>query len=245
MTTLVMLTFLFLKTGEKFATQEVAGPTVAGFTSYVATQLGDVQFAPVVMNDPQKAAELVAVKKPAVGIVTPGFYFAHADALTPLLEVQRAGVPVEKYVVVARKGTDWKGKPVATSLAAESRYVQRVILRGESPLTPVADVETALFDLAAGKGAAAVLVEAEAWKLFAGDPELAGELVVVQESEALPGSLVVACAGWTGGDRLKQALKKMGETEEGKKVLASLRVAAFTEVDQDRLKQAEKRFHGR
>lgn len=252
MNALVLLVFLFLKTGEKFATPEAAGPTVASFTSYMAEQVGGVKFAPVVMNDPQKAVEFVAVKKPAAGIVTPGFYLAHAEMMTPVLEVKRAWIPSEKFVLVARKSADWKGKPVATTLAAESRYVGGVVLQEQlgrdAQLKPVTDVENALFDLAEGKGSAsAVLAEAAAWKLFAGDPDLTGKLTMVYESAELPGPLVVVfkeSAGKLDADRLKQALKKMGETEEGKKMLASIRVAAFVDVDRERLRKAEARFRG-
>ena len=51
--------FLFLKTGEKFATQEIAGPTVAGFTAYAGEKAAGTTnaFEPRVMNDPVKAAE--------------------------------------------------------------------------------------------------------------------------------------------------------------------------------------------
>ena len=59
--------FLFLKTGEKFATQEIAVPTVAGFTAYVgAKAAGSTNiFEPRVMNDPVKAAEYCAKARPA------------------------------------------------------------------------------------------------------------------------------------------------------------------------------------
>ena len=62
--------FLFLKTGEKFATQETAGPTVKGLTDYIGQKLA-VSFEPEVMNDPVKAAELCGTNNPAAGIVTP------------------------------------------------------------------------------------------------------------------------------------------------------------------------------
>jgi hypothetical protein len=75
---ILVLAFLFLKTGEKFATQEAAGPTVSAFTAYVAEKIGDAKIEPQVLNDPKKAVEFVTGKKPALGIVTPGFYLAYA-----------------------------------------------------------------------------------------------------------------------------------------------------------------------
>ena len=77
---MVLLGFLFLKTGEKFATQETAGPAVTEFMTTLAQPLS-VKFAPWVGNDPAKAVEYVTAKKPSFGIVTPGFYLAYAKAL--------------------------------------------------------------------------------------------------------------------------------------------------------------------
>ncbi len=250
MNELVLLAFLFLKTGEKFATQETAGPAVTAFTSHVAEQMGGMQFAPRVFNQPKKAVEFVVAKKPVVGIVTPGFYLTYAGALhmTPLLETKRAGVPAEQFVVVARPDTaaDPTGQIIGTTLADEERYVLSVVLGREARLQPVADVEQALFDLAEGKGGLhAILVETATWKLFAADPDLAKSLKPIHESPVLPGNLVVAFADWPKSNRLKDALLQMSHTEEGRKVLASIRVEAFVEVNQDRLQQAEKLFHGR
>jgi len=133
--------FLFLKTGEKFATQEVAGPTVAGLTAYVGEKVAGSTnaFEPRVMNDPVKAAEFSGKSKPALGIVTAGFYLTYAKALgmEPLLETRRTGVKEERYVLVARKDASdelskLEGKTIATPLAGEQRYVIGVVLQASS-----------------------------------------------------------------------------------------------------------------
>ena len=56
------------------------------------------------MNDPVKAAEFCDKSKPALGIVTAGFYLTYAKALEmkPLLETKRMGVKEERFVLVAR-----------------------------------------------------------------------------------------------------------------------------------------------
>src|SRR5437879_2439257 len=132
--------FLFLKTGEKFATQEVAGPTVAGLTAYIGEKVAGSTnaFEPRVMNDPVKAAEFSGKSKPALGIVTAGFYLTYAKALgmEPLFETKRTGVKEERYVLVARKEASddlskLEGKTIATPLAAEQRYVIGVVLQGK------------------------------------------------------------------------------------------------------------------
>ncbi len=237
--------FLFLKTGEKFATQEMAGPTVAEFTK----TLGDYQ--PQVFNDPARAVEFCSAKKPPLGIVTPGFYLAYARALgmEPLLEVRRQNVPAERFVLVAAKdaGDDLRGKIIATTLGREERYITAVILQGklgeEVRLQPVTDVEGAAFDLAEGaKGAAdLVLMEQGAWKVIQKDEELGPKLKAVFISDELPRDLVVVFRPNADGldtGKLVAALKNAD-----KQILASIRVEAFVDVDQERLKKAQALFH--
>jgi ABC-type phosphate/phosphonate transport system substrate-binding protein len=253
-------TFLFLKTGEKFATQETAGPTVGLLTTYVGDKVG-AKLEPHVMNDPVKAAEFCAADKPPVGIVTPGFYLQYAKALgmEPLLETQRTGVKHERYVVVARKeATDnlakWEGKTIATPLASEQRYVTSVVLQGklgeEIRLRQVNDVEGAVFDLAEGKKDApdAVLMESAAWKLFEKDEELGPKLKAVFTSDELPGNLVVLLGSKSDpldADKLKAALKGMNGSEDGQKILQNIRVEAFVDIDKERLSKAQTRFYGK
>ena len=257
---LEVLLFLFLKTGEKFATQETAGEVVKALTDYAGQKVA-VKFEPHVMNDPVKAAEFCAAKKPGVGIVTPGFYLQYAKALgmEPLLETKRTGVKEEHCVLVVRKdaGDDpgkLAGKTIATPLAGEQRYVISVALQGklgeEIRLKPVTDVEGAVFDLVEGaKNAAdAVLMEAGAWTLFKDDPELGPKLKVVYQSEELPRDLVVTFGpkrDTLDADKLKAVLKDMSSNEAGKQILNSIRVEAFVEIDKERLSQAQARFYGK
>jgi hypothetical protein len=255
--------FLFLKTGEKFATQEGAGPTVAGLTAYVGEKVTGTTnaFEPYVMNDPVKAAEFSGKNKPALGIVTAGFYLTYAKALgmEPLLETKRAGVKVERYLLVTRRDASddvakLEGKTFATPLATEQRYVIGVVLRGklgeEIRLKQTMDVEGAVFDLAGGARNAtdAVLLEAGAWDLFKDDPDSGQKLKVVYQSDELPRDLVVLFGPKSGGlnvDKVKQVLKDMSGSEDGQRVLRSIRVESFMDIDRDRLSKAEKLFYGK
>ncbi len=251
------LAFLFLKTGERFATQETAGPTVAEFTAYVAKQLDGVTFEPRVLNDPAKAAEYVTTKKPALGIVTPGFYIAYAKALgmEPLLEVQRQQVTDERYVVVTRRDADGSltGKTLATTLAGEERFVLGVMLQdkwSEVRLKPVADVELAAFDLVekTKNAADAVLMEESTWAVLAKDEELGSQLKASFRTEILPGALVVffpAHAGNLAPAKAAAVLKGLSATDAGRQMLTSIRVEKFTDIDQPRLTKAEGHFHGK
>jgi len=253
--------FLFLKTGEKFATQEIAGPTVAGLTAYVGEKVAGTTnaFAARVMNDPVKAAEYCGKSKPALGIVTAGFYLTYAKPLgiQPLLEVKRAGVKEERYVLVTRKDSPddpakLEGKTIATPLADEQRYVVAVVLQNkigeEIRLRPTTDVEGAVFDLAEGAKTAAdaVLIETGAWALFKDDPDSGGKLKVVYTSDELPRDLVVAFGSAVGTlniDKAKQVMKDMSGSDAGQKVLRSIQVESFTDIDTGRLTTAEKLFH--
>jgi ABC-type phosphate/phosphonate transport system substrate-binding protein len=253
--------FLFLKTGEKFATQETAGPTVAMFTTHVAKQVGLEKLEPRVMNDPAKAVEFVAGKKPLAGIVTPGFYLTYAKALgmEPLLETYRQKVATEKYVLVVKKDAPaaldaLEGKTIATSLAPEQRYVIGVILQDklgeEIRLKPVTDMEGAALDLVEGAKdpAAAVLMEEGTWKVLSGDEELGSKLKVVFTSDDLPHDLVVVFrpnAGKLDVEKLKAALKMMNGDEAGQTILTSIRVEKFADVNQERLTKAQTLFHGK
>ena len=255
--------FLFLKTGEKFATQEAAAPTVAGLTAYIGEKVAGATnaFEPRVMNDPVKAAEFSGKSKPALGIVTAGFYLTYAKALgmEPLLETRRAGVKEERYVLVTKKDgaeelSKLEGKTIATPLAGEQRYVVGVVLQGklgeEIRLQQTMDAEGAVFDLAEGskKAADAVLLEAGMWDLFKDDPDSGGKLKVVYQSEELPRDLVVAFGPKSDAlsiDKLKQVLKDMNGNEDGKKVLQSIQVEAFVDIDSGRLSKAEKLFYGK
>ncbi len=260
MNALVVMLFLFLKTGEKFATQDVAGPTVAELTKYVSAQVGGVNFEPQVMNDPIKAVEWCSTHKPTAGIVTPGFYLTYAKALgmEPLLETHRQGVDAECQVLVAKrdaseKPTDWTGRTVVTTLAAEEHYVRAVVLANkfgnELRLQPTDDNESAVFDLVensqqTGNG---VLLDETAWKLFADDEELSGKLKVIYRSDDLPHELVVVFKPNAAGlnvEKLKIVLKALSDNEEGQKILRSIQVTKFTDVDQERLEKARKLFYG-
>ena len=241
--------FLFLKTGEKFATQESAGPTVALLTAYVGQKTG-VVFEPLVLNDPGQAAEYCATGKPVVGIVTPGFYLAHGKmfGMEPLLEIKRHQVATERYVLVTT-GTVLEtliGKTIATPLAAEPRFVADVILQGkigvDVRLQTVVDVEGAVLDLIEGtkNAAAAVLMEEGAWQVIHADAELGPQLKAVFTSDELPGNLVVTIAGKCDAGKVKAALLSTPV-----EILDSVRIQSFVEINVARLQQARERFHAK
>jgi hypothetical protein len=260
MSVMMLVAFLFLKTGEKFATQETAAPTVGAFLAVAGKGMDGAEFAPQVMNDPAKAVEFVASKKPEFGIVTPGFYLAYGKALEmrPLLEVRRQKVESERFVLVMRKNVGEtidaaKGKVIATTLSAEERYVKGVILQdklgAEARLKAITDVEAAAMDLAEGAkdAAEAVLMEEGAWKAIEKDEELGTKLRVVFRSDDLPCALLVAfraACDCPKVAKLQTAYKNIQGTDDGKQALASIRVEKFEDVNAERLKKAEKLFLG-
>lgn len=258
--TAMLVAFLFLKTGEKFATQEMAGPTVAAFLAQVGKGMDGTKFEAQVLNDPAKAVTFCVKKKPPVGIVTPGFYLAYQKALgmEPLLEVRRQKVAAERYVVVVKKEAGdgleaVKGKVVATTLAAEERYVIGVILQdklGEVRLKAVTDIEGAVFDLVEGtkEAAGAVLMEEAAWQAMEKDEELGPKLKVAYRSEEMPGALLVSFSASASGKKasqMKKAFQSLQDTAEGREALGSIRVEKFEDVNRDRLNKAEQAFLGK
>jgi ABC-type phosphate/phosphonate transport system substrate-binding protein len=256
----IAVAFLFLKTGEKFATQEAAGPTVAAFTDYVASKIGGEGFESRVFNDPKEAIHYVDTKKPAVGIVSPGFFLAYSKALgmEPLLEAHRQAIAAERYVLVAKKEVPGvealRGKTIVTSLSAEERYVVSVILQNklgeEVRLKQVTDLEGAAVDLVEGARYAgeAVLMEEGTWKMISADDELGPKLTVVYRSDELPRDLVVAFKANTGRfdvEKFKAALKDLNASVKGKDVLGSIQVDSFRDVNIERLAKAEADFRGK
>ncbi len=241
--------FLFLKTGEKFATQESAGPTVALLTTFIGQQTGTT-FEPRVLNDPAQAEKYCTTGKPTVGIVTPGFYLAYGKMLgmEPVLEIKRQQVAMERYVLVT-KGTVLDAladKTIATPLALEPQFVAGVILQNRLGagvrLQPITDVEGAVMDLVEGakNAPAAVLMEEGIWQVIHADAELGPQVKAVFTSDELPGNLVVTFGGKGTVGKLKDALKATPA-----EILSSIRVETFSEVNMERLKKAEERFCGK
>ena len=241
--------FLFLKTGEKFATQESAGPTVALLTTFLGQQTG-TNWEARVLNDPGAAVEYCTAGRPAAGIVTPGFYLAYGKQLgmEPVLEIKRQQVAAERYVLVTKGAAlaTLTGRTIATPLAAEPRYVAGVILQdklgADVPLQRVTDVEGAVMDLVEGakNAAAAVLMEEGAWQAIHADPELGPQVQAVFISDELPGNLVVRFAGALAAGPLRAALQATPAEIRG-----NIRVDAFGAVDVARLQRAEARFHAK
>ena len=99
-----------------------------------------------------------------------------------------------------------------------------------------------------GSRGAVVLLEAGAWDMFKDDPDSGGKLKVVYQSDELPRDLVVMFvdkAEIQNPDKIKQVLKDMANNADGQKVLRSIRVESFTEIEQTRLTNAERLFHGK
>ena len=84
--------------------------------------------------------------------------------------------------------------------------------------------------------------------MFKDDPDSGGKLKVVYKSDELPRDLVVLFldkAEVQNTDKVKQVLKDMSGNEAGQKILRSIQVESFTDIDQAGLSAAEKLFHGK
>lgn len=256
--------FAFLKTGEKYATQEQAGGSVEALAGHVAGQMtGSTNlFLARIFNSPAKTIEFVSTKKAVAGMVTPGFFFTYAKTLgmEPVLETKMTGIAADRYVLVARKDTvkqlaDLNGRTIATQLADEQRFVLGVLLQDklspETRLKLVTDPESAVFALMekAADAADAILIEETTWTgLFADDKEATASLHVVHQSDTVPSSLVVVFRPNIGSfdvDKFKAALTGMKSTDTGKAILRNVRVESFNDIDHERLDRCQKLFTGK
>jgi hypothetical protein len=255
-------TFLVLKTGEKLATDEIAGPTVAGLTKYLGQKLGqsDDFFAPKIENEPEKALAIARANKPLAGIVTPAFYFSHRETLPMHVaaEVRRIGLPAERYAVVVHEQFEGdleslRGKTIATTLVAEKQYVARVILQGklgdDVALAASTDLDATVIDIAEKVEGApiAALLDLATWDFYRRDAQLGPQLKAVFQSDVLPRDLVVVFTQSQNGldaASFQSAVLAMDKDAEGRAILRSIRVETFDEVDRGRLRRAEQLFHG-
>ncbi len=249
------ISFLVLKTGEAFATQEKAGAYLKAFADVLGARTGGMIFDIRIHNDPASAAAWCGAAMPAAGIVTPAFYLEHRKALDlrPILFTRRHGEPSERYALLVRKGSGLRpeglaGKPVATTVAAEAGYVRHVVfpaqrldLKSEKNL---ADAVLAITEKDTD-APAAVLADRATRKFFEEDPLSWPELEVAGESDPLPPDLVVvfgknAPEGFEA--KLKDAMLGITKDEAGRKACAAIQTEGFGMIDAELMKRAEERW---
>jgi hypothetical protein len=202
------------------------------------------------------ALEAIERDRPAVGIVSLGFYLKHRRslALKPLVWSQ----PEEAFAVAARKGTmkslaDLSGKTVSGTPLLEAEFVARVLFApsatgGASAAAAWKPAPERLFskairEVARGRSDAVLLSgrEYEAMKrLGAG-----AELERIHSTAAYPVALAVRLGEGAGGEAAKgfaAALEALNRTADGKDLLETMGIGGFKPIDAARLGAIEALF---
>lgn len=242
------------KLGERYATDEKAGETIDTFTDYLDKHVEGADFHRVgVRNKPDDALKLLKSEdKPvAIAIVSPGLYFKHGKELklTAIAEATRGGKDGEQYTLVGL--TEAKeypsGKKIATSMTADTDWLNKAVLRAPEGAKPVEWVQ---YDNLLDAGYAIideeddapdfVLVDRITLEFFDKDSDLKSFKKGLQ-SEMLPQDLVVEVDGRLGKktDALKKVLGALNETEAGKKLGEQLQSPKFPAPDDARLKKVQ------
>lgn len=245
------------KLGEKAASDDKAGPTIDSLCAFLGKSVDGASFARRgVRSQPDDALKLLQDKgKPvALAIVSPGFYFKHKAALklTVLAEARRDDNDGEQYVLLGMDSTDKypQGATVATSLTADSDWLNKAVLPAPKDAKPVVwkqydNLFDAAYAMIDGEKDAPkyVLADRVSLKAIVADTELKG-LKPGLKSEVLPQELVVEVDGRLGDkrDAIKKVLKELDKTEDGKKQGTNLQSATFPAADDKRLEKVAKLY---
>ncbi len=207
-------------------------------------------------NQAAAAIESIETARPRVAIVSLGFYLGQRSRFRfePLLESR----PLERFYLAAKKGEGskldgLKGQSVAGTPLQEMDLVARILFGAGSAaaadvklwkVEPSAGSSKAIRDTARGKVKAVLLNEREHRVL--GAYSAGRELEVIHTTEELPTALVVSL----GGEEEKparafaEALRRLPEGDEGRKLVATMGIEGFAPIDRERLAKLQERFDG-
>jgi hypothetical protein len=241
------------KLGESFATDEHAGEAIDALCAYLGERIDGAAFKRTgVRNAPADALRLIRDERPAVAIVSPGFYFRYkADLeLTVLAEARRGGKDGEQYTLAGLTEADGypAGKRIATTLALDTEWLNRAVLPAPEGAAPVRWVRVtnlfdAGYDMVDGQDDAPdfVLLDRVSLAAFKADDDLA-DLKYGEPGKLLPQDLVVEVAGRLGDtrDTLKRVLAALDGDDEGRRIGELIQSPTFNAPDTERLEATGK-----
>ena len=200
--------------------------------------------------------DAMAADNAALALVPLPFYLKHREVLElePLLEVVQHSGKDETWSLVAARGAveapaALDGWTVSGMPGYAPRFVSHVALAGWGALPESAEIRfstrvlTDLRNAAAGKPVAVLLDRAQSDALE--DLPFAGKLEVLTSSDAMAGHLLCAVGGRFAPDLvepLRNALQRLGDSDEGRELFESLRIKRFRPVDDDALAGLESDF---
>ena len=247
--------FIVVLTGDPFAVPHNATDVLADFgVRQGGLVLGKgKRYDGEISNDPVAACKIIEDSKPAFGLVTPGFYFKHKAALhmDAKFEAARHSYSTEQFrLFTAEKNVTLEalaGKTIATSLALESDWLEKVVLGKRC--VPVwkqsGELASALIQMSRGDKDApsAVLCNRALCADVDATPNLRSALHAVYTSPELNHPFFVAFTNNLNpgeGALLETHVYLMNDDDAGQKILQHLGIDAWIELNTHLMESAEK-----
>jgi hypothetical protein len=236
-----------------------AQPSMDAFAAALAGQAGWPAGSVVAAYYEKDAPGLERLAKPdaVVAMLSLPLFLQQADALkleARLAATQKGAGPTEVWALVARKGrlgspSALEGWQVNSIAGYAPAFVRGPALGGWGPvpasvkIVQSSQVLSALRKAAAGENVAVLLDGAQA----AAFPTLpfASDLEVVARSAPIPSGVLATVGKRLPADRwkiLEGALRKLGDTPEGKGALEAIRLQGFVPLDPATLAAARKAY---
>lgn len=233
--------FVVIQPGQPGTTED-AQPVMDALATYVGQKLGaGVTVQGRYFNQAESAAAYLSGRHPSWGIVSLGYYLAHADAegMTPLAATRPGGADsdVWRLLAAAEGPDDWQSLrgTVAGTMLFEPEVAARLMFATSVDKLPFRLEGTsrplrALRAVLRGQGCG-VMLDASQYEAVQALPLVSG-LKVVATSEPLPTAVVVAF-GAPGPlhDRLRALLLAMREDPAAGEMLQLLQTEGFGPAD--------------
>jgi hypothetical protein len=247
---------VFCSPGSPGTTAE-AQPTMDTFAAALGAKAGLPRLGAVYQEAEEAGVARLRAKDAAAAVVSVPFYLKHERELAlqaRLQAVPKAGEPMERWTLVAKKGRvpspdALRGLTIASTAGFAPAFVRGPGVGEWGPLpatvrvTQSAAVLSALRRAAAGEDVAVLLDGAQAAALSS--LPFAADLEVVARSSPLPVGVVaavdrrLAARSWSG---LDAALRSMHSDAAGAAALDAVRVARFVPVEEATLAAARKAY---
>lgn len=237
-----------------------AQPTMDDLAAGIARAAGwpEGRLEAVYHEQEDEGVERLGDPRAALALVPLAFYLKHGEALSlrPVLEVVETSGAAQVWSLVAKAGAvtepaSLQGWELAGAPGYSPGFVRRVALAGwgEPPddlhIRSSTRLLSSLRKAAKGEAVAVLLDRAQAESLA--KLPFSAELETIHRSDEMPGSLLCVREGRLSAaesDALSAALTAMNDGDEGRELLASIRVSRFVPVDAPRLEAIERAFRG-
>lgn len=240
---------IFFQPGGEGSPEE-AQPFLDALSSEI-TKNGGPSSKGIYVRDSRTGEQAIRSGRFAIGIVPTDFYFLHSSK--PAMEIlvstlpEATGAPRDRYTLVITRGKKMPAFfPIHVSRPIDEKFVRSVLLK-DWPQREKATIQVAepgllavLKKIGEGSITAGVLLDSfELRSLKALSSPWAKELEEVYTSPEIPSPPVVLFKPMAATEKknLRDAMIRLGSSEEGKEILADLRLAGFAEPPIDDYKK--------